>query len=231
MCRSTKISKAPVFVEKAAVSYEEWENARAADYRGHYLLLAGNRIFLFNYGDSGFLYINSYYKQETAQRNIAWYVWDVAVPGVEWIYMMARVDSLLLHGVYQGIHIYCVLDTSKDADDHPWIDFEHNEEFRWDPVRIPYMLQTKQFDFNAMERRKTIGSVYIRSGESTESQVTYILEKGEITDVRSLVPVMGVSRKTPNISRERTFGMRLEGTGHAEFAGITIQYKLIGGVR
>ena len=213
------------------VSYEEWENARAVDYRGHYLLLTGNRIFLFNYGDSGFLYINSYYKQETAQRNIAWYVWDMAVPGVEWIYMMARVDSLLMHGVYQGIHVYYVLDTSKDTDDHPWIDFEHNEEIGWEPERIPYMFQTKQFDFNVMEKRKTINSIYIWSGESTEADITYILERCEMQDVNALLPVSGVSRKTPNISRERTFGMRIEGKGNAEFSGITINYKLMGGVR
>lgn len=213
------------------VSYEEWENARAVDYRGHYLLLTGSRIFLFNYGDSGFLYINSYYKQETAQRNIAWYVWDMTVPDIEWIYMMARVDSLLLHGVYQGIHVYYVLDTSKDTDDHPWIDFEHNENIVWDLVGIPYMLQTKQFDFNAMERLKTINSVYIWSGESTEAVITYILERGEMQDVNAFLPVSGVSRKTPSISRERTFGMRIEGEGNAEFSGIVINYKMMGGVR
>ena len=145
--------------------------------------------------------------------------------------MMARVDSLLLHGVYQGIHVYYVLDTSKDTDDHPWIDFEHNEEIGWEPVRIPYMFQTKQFDFNAMERLKTINSVYIWSGESTEADITYILERGEWQDVNAFLPVSGVSRKTPSISRERTFGMRIEGKGNAEFSGITINYKLMGGVR
>ena len=93
------------------------------------------------------------------------------------------------------------------------------------------MLQTKQFDFNAMERLKTINSVYIWSGESTEAVITYILERGEMQDVNAFLPVSGVSRKTPSISRERTFGMRIEGEGNAEFSGIVINYKLMGGVR
>ena len=211
------------------ISFDEWEAAHAVDYRGHYLLQVAGKAFLFNYGDSGFLYSNSYYKQETAQRNIAWYMWDIAVEGVKWIYAMAREDQIVFLGYAGDNFVSYILDDKADFDEmNPQVD---GSEILTDKQKIPYLFQTKQFDFGAMERRKTIGSVYIRSGESTESQVTYILEKGEITDVRSLVPVMGVSRKTPNISRERTFGMRLEGTGHAEFAGITIQYKLIGGVR
>ena len=211
------------------ISYEEWQGGHAVDYRGHYLLQAGNRIFLFNYGDSGFLYINSYYKQETAQRNIAWYMWDISVSGVEWVYTMAREDQMVLLGVSGDNFVYYVLDEEADFDHvNPRIE---GYDIVVDDQKVTYSFQTKQFDFGAMERLKTINSVYIWSGESTEAVITYILERGEMQDVNAFLPVSGVSRKTPSISRERTFGMRIEGEGNAEFSGIVINYKMMGGVR
>lgn len=212
-------------------SYEEWHEARAADYRGYYLLLVGGRVFLFNYGDSGFLYINSYYKQETAQRNIAWYMWDFRMDGIDWLYLMAKEDQCVLLGTSDEDVVTYVLNSDTGLDEvNPRWDTD-SIEFCTDDRKIPYSFETKQFDFNAMERLKTINSVYIWSGESTEAVITYILERGEMQDVNAFLPVSGVSRKTPSISRERTFGMRIEGEGNAEFSGIVINYKMMGGVR
>ena len=61
--------------------------------------------------------------------------------------------------------------------------------------------------------------------------ISQLVERGEMQDVNAFLPVSGVSRKTPSISRERTFGMRIEGEGNAEFSGIVINYKMMGGVR
>ena len=78
---------------------------------------------MFNYGDSGFLYSNSYYKQETAQRNIAWYMWDIAVEGVKWIYAMAREDQIVFLGYAGDNFVSYILDDKADFDEmNPQVD-------------------------------------------------------------------------------------------------------------
>lgn len=163
------------------------------------------------------------------KQTIAWYMWDISVSGVEWVYTMAREDQMVLLGVSGDNFVYYVLDEEADFDHvNPRIE---GYDIVVDDQKVTYSFQTKQFDFGAMERLKTINSVYIWSGESTEAVITYILERGEMQDVNAFLPVSGVSRKTPSISRERTFGMRIEGEGNAEFSGIVINYKMMGGVR
>lgn len=218
-----------------AFSYDDWKKARAVNYRGHYLLQVADKAFLFNYGDSGFVNSSSYYKSDAAQRNIAWYVWDITVNGVEWLYIMARENQMVLLGHAGGYLVYYTLDDSRDFDEvNPRVE---GYEILADQVKIPCVFQTKVFDFGSPDRNKFIRRLHLGAADTADGfmSLAYITEDGVQEDICRIGAYgdgkMREWAMTPGVNRVRQFGIRAESDGNMAVDNMVLKYEVNGEVR
>lgn len=209
-----------VFPLLSMKSKEELKSAKSGKYCGYYLLLTGNDLFLFGYNAYGYMFINSYTDNSSLEKNLRWFVWDVSVPGIEWTGIMARErDGLLI-----GESADYVFDQSTSSDDYP----DADNSFIDHP--IPYLFRTKQYDFDKRESLKNIVSAYLETNNSGSMRISYKTEKGMQEGIQ-FYPTGDICRIKPNCNRVSTFGIEISGNGKIEISGITLNYKLMGGVR
>lgn len=219
-----------------AFSYDDWKKARAVNYRGHYLLQVADKAFLFNYGDSGFVNSSSYYKSDAAQRNIAWYVWDFHMEGIEWFYLMAKENRCVLLGSSSENVVTYVLDGSIDFDEvNPrWT---QSNEFCTDERKIPCVFQTKVFDFGSPDRNKFIRRLHLGAADTADGfmSLAYITEDGVQEDVCRIGAYgdgkMREWAMTPGVNRVRQFGIRAESDGNMAVDNMVLKYEVNGEVR
>ena len=106
---------------------------------------------------------------------------------------------------------------------------------------IESVIQTKMFDFGAMDRFKSIEQMYVGFGEvEGETSVQYLTDRGTLDkgvveissngDMQS-PQFIKTKRFLPGIKRALRFGVRFTATGKIAISGILIKYKYTGVTR
>jgi hypothetical protein len=106
---------------------------------------------------------------------------------------------------------------------------------------IESVIQTKMFDFGAMDRFKSIEQMYVGFGEvEGETSVQYLTDRGTLDKGTVEIPSNGdlqspqfikTKRFLPGIKRALRFGVRFTATGKIAISGILIKYKYMGVTR
>lgn len=212
----------------------EMRSAYAAEYSGHYALMVGSDMFLFDYQDENFISYMSDLSSRKPQSAISWTRWNFDC-GMTPDYMMANDDSMVIGGFLSaggaGSRFNAVL---KDGEDQKIL-FE-NGSYSVQPSPIPCLFQTKTFQFSSPERRKDIRRLFIGMTMDAAAivQATYITEAGETQDAAPTKKCSGsiAYRLSPNAVRVQQFGVRINSAGAIAVQDIVINYAVYeGGIR
>lgn len=140
-------------------------NACACDWDGHYLLCAGNRIYVMDYESYGYTYASSYGKTEDANIRIPWWIWELPrnIGGSLVLDGKAVLWGLAGEGVPEDISLdFGGFDAEYTAD----TDADGNET----PIESSFT--TKLFDFGAPHTRKNIDGISAAFGENSGEPIT-----------------------------------------------------------
>lgn len=217
---------------------DELLNASAADYNGRYYLLIGNKIYVMDYRNGSFQYYASYINDEKTQRNIAWFIWDVGMEGIEWKRIVGSNTPPVLCGV-TGYGEQTELINYVFSHKAGYSDITPSGQL--EPVNC--MFQTKVFDFSNPSVYKSVPEVYLGVGrETTEPtlRITYLTDKGEICDPYELQPTISpadshtpeyiqIRKLTPRLNRILRFGIRVESDTAMAVDSMEIKYSLFNG--
>ncbi len=219
---------APIEAALREEGREALQGASAGDYDGHYVLQAGNRLYLFDYTGSGFM-------SAAEGRALPWYIWDIALPGVEWKRFFSLSQAGVLLGEMETDETrYRVVYTLSGGED---VAVTPGSAAQTAARPIAAMCETKRFDFGRPERRKTIRRLHLgtEGGETGWLRLHYATENGVQEDAQCL-RLDGAAdlcewAVTPGVGRVRQFGVRLESEGGMALDGMTLQYEMNGEVR
>jgi hypothetical protein len=182
-------------------------NAVSADWEGHYILSIGDEFFVMDYNSYGYAHIASYNKNEDAQKNIPWWIWDKpkydrlvyagarddSTPQVLNVAELVTVgDKLLVVGLFDAewdesgmiSNVVEIMDVTEGVDCVPAFTRgggSMSEKRRaTKDVIIPTMLQTKMFDFGLPSYTKSVPRAELTLGNNggTPIKVTFITDKG-----------------------------------------------------
>ncbi len=222
--------------------------AVSCDYDGHYLLCVSGRAYLLDYMDGSFQYYANYVDERKAQRNMPWHIWEfegaphfeAMMPKGQGMAILASdgYDYLGADGAPATLRIVIPYRLEGDSDDLV--------EWTWSAGTLPEVhvkrktveaaFQTKQFDFGAPDRKKTIRRLYIgmAGGTGVPVRAAYITENGTQEDVCGWetegLDIRREQTVTPGLSRISRFGFRAESGGPICVEGLVIRYERNGEV-
>lgn len=234
---------------------KELKGAFSADWKGFYVLMVGNNLFLMDYNSYGFSNVYSYSKTEDAQSRIPWWIWKLDLPnGVEVLSLTSIEEKLFFtHTLniklkYSNRIELLYFDEDNVQDEVANIKSAPNNEGELSLVRekenkeIPTMVKTKCYDFNSPNVLKNIPKVEITFGanEGVPITVTTITDKGESDcDVYLESPELDsytvghFASKVirPSIQRANRLMLKCECNGNMAIDNITIMFKQLGGLK
>ncbi len=255
---TANVAKLSALIDKriSAVTSEDFNNAFSGIYNGHYLLMLGKHVFVLDFDHYYFNSLPSYSDTQKAQRKLVWYYWEFPI----------MQDSIFIKFFSNNNHCYIFnVSTFYIATGAPqtaqYNMFELVEErleddclkqtsvinsgdgVSLDVVTVPIesVIQTKMFDFGAMERFKSIEQLYIGFGKAEgETALQYITENGTLdkgtvnieasSDIHS-PQYVETKRFLPCIKRALRFGLRITTKGRIALGGILIKFKYMGVTR
>lgn len=217
-------------------------NSSAVAYKGYYILLSQNKLYLLNYDQYYFNSLPSYSDTKKANRKLQWHIWEAPERGYGRSLLISNNESLA---------IYSVL-FEKDEDENllkttPML-FAFNEEKHTDDVlgkengqAIESVVQTKMFNFGSMERFKSIEQMYVGFGKDESNvRIEYLTESGTLseiafpidhTDQLNSPKFIKTKRFLPGVKRALSFGVRFTATGKFVLDSILIKFKYMGAKR
>lgn len=214
-------------------------DATATCYDGFYLLKSNNKIYLMNYDQYYFTALPSYSDSKKAGRKMQWYIWEL--PEVETFAaeFISDAESLALliyikrpDGVQPFIWEF-VNQTIEDG--------YHLQDGTLITVPVENVIQTKMFDFGAMERFKSIEQLYVEFGKAEgEIDLEYLTERGRLDAIAFEIngekeenspEFIKTKRFLPGIKRALRFGLRITAKGRVALGGILIKFKYMGVMR
>ena len=246
--RNVRDLSALIRARLSAESESALRQATSCDYDGHYLLCVSGRVYLLDYMDGSFQYYANYVDERKAQRNMPWHIWEFeGSPHFEAMLSSGQGMAALVSDsyVYQGgdgalatrwIAVpYRLEGTGDDVLEWTW-SAGSLPEVHVSRKTVEASFQTKQFDFGAPDRKKTIRRLYIgMAGEAgVPVRAAYITENGTQEDVCGWeTEGMDIRREqvvTPGLSRISRFGLRVESHGPISVEGLVIRYERNGEV-
>lgn len=191
-------------------SREERLAAVAGEYRGHYLLVVGNRVYLLDCQTGAFNQFQNYSREETAQKSLPWYAWTLP----EDTYRGVAYDGAGL--VLLGNDTLYTLAGETD-----------------DGVPVTARFTTKQYGFDHPGTRKNVPRLYLEleDGTGCHLRIRYVTDRGIREDgyrpwgdgsTRQERTV----RLTPHLQHIRHVAVQIETTGALALTGITLVYEL-----
>lgn len=230
MCVSDVIERAL----KDSQTIGNLKTAHAADWRGRYLLFAGNRVFVMEYNSYGFTYAASFAKDENASARVPWYIWELPV-ATEKAFTAGRV-LYVIGTAHEGTGVqYLDVAGGDDA-------FHYSDNVT---ATMPFdaMIQTKFFDFGSPAILKRVKLVDVSLGENGGEpvRITFLSEvthedAGEVT-LKTRGAEEGSAESFVNKQvRPYTFacarfGIRLEAKRCMKLDKIMLTYSIFGGAR
>ena len=221
------------------------KNAVSCDFEGHYLLAVGNRIYVMDYNSYGYQYASSFSKNEDSNVQIPWYIWEIDNTGLVGKIFEIK-NKLMLMNSYDTSDGVMLTFSTLSADENTANDniliFNQNNELEIVEKKISSKLKTKLFDFSAAGYLKNVDRASIAFGNNGGEpiKVSFLTDKGSESDVVTLVgssiderDAAFVTVKNFYVSARavRTFGVRIECEGPLIIDGLSLQYRMLGGVK
>ncbi len=221
------------------------KNAASCDFEGHYLLTVGNKIYVMDYNSYGYQYASSYTKTEDSNALIPWYIWEF--DNGKYGEKIFEIDNkLMLKREFQTsdgvILTFSTLSAYEGGLDKALIcDFE-TEELTVVENKINSMMKTKLFDFSVAGYLKNVERVGVGLGNNGGEpiSVSFVTDKGSESDTITLDGSATDERDSafvrfknfyPSSRAVRTFGIKIECEGPLVVDGLSMQYRLLGGVK
>ena len=237
----------------SAVPSEDFNAVFSGIHNGHYLLMLGKHVFVLDFDHYYFNSLPSYSDTQKAQRKLVWYYWEFPI----------MEDSIftMFFSVYNRCYVFNVsafYPISGGTQEVQYNIFELIEGLLADdclkqtkainpsdrvsldivPIPIESVIQTKMFDFGAMDRFKSIEQMYVGFGEvEGETSVQYLTDRGTLDkgvveissngDMQS-PQFIKTKRFLPGIKRALRFGVRFTAKGRVAISGVLIKYKYMG---
>lgn len=209
--------------------------AHSADWNGYYILQVGKDAYVLDYNSYGYQYVSSYSKNEDANLRIPWYYWEFEnLDGGASTLIITTVNGNLKaitgfeNGIFAGeISADCDTDYSAIA-------------LATQPIHSNF--STKLFEFGAQGYRKNVDKVILSLGNNggepikvelitdEGSEEEYVTLEGEETKAYSPGYVKSVPLN-PCIRSVERFGVKLSCEGPLAVDGITLFYRVLGGVK
>lgn len=223
------------------ISSAKLTEAIAVDWKDHYVILVSNKIFLMDYNSYGFSSVYSYSKNEGAENNIPWWIWNIPKSQVtddRSVYLMVIPTSsdLLYFEVFIGAAVEStVYPTINRISDSNLIDTCVGGNYA-----IKSHIQTKTFDFGLPTLKKNVPRIEVVLGnnEGTPIIATVITENGtneseirlinENSDIGEMGHFQTEVIKPVNRINYR-IALKLETEGKLEVSDLVLQYKRLGG--
>ncbi|MBR4973869.1 MAG: hypothetical protein IKY45_05350, partial [Clostridia bacterium] len=219
-----------------AFSTEELQNALSADWNGHYVLTFGNKILLMDYNTYGFSSVYSYSKEESAQKKIPWWIWNIPE--------RAKIKSITSFGG----ECFTVCETEYKGDYREFTAYFDNsakcdsimvDETRTD-FPIASMFQTKLFDFGIPTKKKNVPSIEVLLGSNDGIPMTVTTITEQTTNEEQIV----LSAENSEIGEAGYFqkavikplnrinyrvALKIEAEGKLEVSDLVLKFKKLGG--
>lgn len=218
------------------------KNACSADWNGYYLLQCENRIYVLDYNSYGYQYVSSYSKNEDANLKIPWHYWELDLQaGYVPSTVLAVVDGALLLAESGSYGIFKAEFDEESAYDHILLS-DTSRNYKEISAPIKSELQTKLFEFGAQGYYKNVDRVVLSLGNNGGEPVnvcfvtdmgteeTEVTPDGEDTQPYSAGYIKSV-QLNPCIRQVERFGVKLSCDGPLAVDGITLSYRVTGGVR
>ena len=207
---------------------------------GFYFLKSNEKMYLLNYDQYFFNALPSYSDTKKANRKMQWFIWELPKLDDDAFFFKPNSLSLIVSQrdpmIGQGVYLWSF--ASQNGKDYNPIFWEDNEN-RERPIES--VIQTKMFDFGAMDRFKSIEQMYVGFGEvEGETSVQYLTDRGTLDkgvveissngDMQS-PQFIKTKRFLPGIKRALRFGVRFTAKGRVAISGVLIKYKYMGVTR
>lgn len=234
---------------------KELQGAFSADWKGFYVLMVGNNLFLMDYNSYGFSNVYSYSKTEDAQSRIPWWIWKLDLPNDVEVLSLTNSEEKLFFTHTLNIKLkysnrieLLYFDGDGVQDEVANIKSVPNDEGKLILVRekenkeIPTMVKTKYYDFNSSTTLKNIPKIELSLGTNggTAINVTAITDKGE-SDTVIYVDAPEEDRYSvghfdnkvirPLANRANRLALKFTCDGDMAIDGMTIIYKMLGGIK
>ena len=210
------------------------KNAVSADWEGHYLLFAQNNVYVMDYESYGYAYIASHTKAENAQTKIPWWYWQL--PDGDYhsdkVCSVLQTDNRLFVVFYDKTGLISQFTINQLSPDYK----DDNSK------PISSALQTKLFDFSLPAHKKNIGRVDLTLGNNGGAPISveFITENGsesqeiilEGNETQSYTAGYVNNRAVfPCIKAVGYFGVKLSCNGNIATDSLSLNYKVLGGIR
>lgn len=240
------IYKVSDMISSALSKESDLKNAVSCDFEGHYLLCAENKIYVMDYNSYGYQYASSFSKTEDSNAQIPWYIWEI--DNTKYVGKIIEIDNkLMLMNSFQtgdGVTLtFATLSVNEDVCcDQVLICDTATNELKVAENKINSKLQTKLFDFSAGHYLKNVDRVSVGFGNNGGEpiNVSFVTDKGCESDTVVLddaeinereAAFVTVKNFYPCMRAVRTFGVKIECEGPLVVEGLSLQYRLLGGVK
>ncbi len=225
------------------------KNAVSCDFEGHYLLGVGNKIYVMDYNSYGYQYASSFSKNEDSNAQIPWYVWtfDDSIGDSAFMATIYEVNNKLMllraSETREGVTLSFSLLSSDENSGSDVLLFCDSTGYTYIyENKIKSKLQTKLFDFSSSGYLKNIDRASVGFGNNGGEpiNVSFVTDKGSESDLVSLIGAatdehdaafVNVKNFYPTTRAVRTFGVKIECDGPLVVEGLSLQYRLLGGVK
>ncbi len=240
------IYKVSDMISTALAKENDLKSAISCDFEGHYLLCVGNKIYVMDYNSYGYQYASSFSKNEDSNAQIPWYIWklDKSVYNGK-IFEMN--NKLMLMNSYKTnddvILAFSVFSADDDSANDKILDYDTAAgKMVINENKINSKLQTKLFDFSAAGYLKNVDRVSIAFGNNGGEPINvgFLTDKGSESDVVTLAGSSTDERDAAFVTVKnfyvsacavRTFGVKIECEGPLIIDGLSLQYRMLGGVK
>ena len=230
----------------------------AIDWEGRYLLFCGSHVYVMEYNSYGYTHVSSYTKQEDAVTKIPWYYWelpikpDCAAACCDVMLLPVFIDAGKLAGNTHGYITMAYISGEDGNDIMTYRSYNGNypdepyDSSKWTLYTEEYdiysTLKTKLFEFGAHGYYKNVDKLVLSLGNNggkpinvsfvtdmgTEEET--VMLDGDDTKAYSSGYVKSL-QLNPCIRQVERFGVRLSCEGPLAVDGITLTYRITGGVR
>lgn len=217
-------------IEQRLKAESNLKDAFSCDWEGCYVLLVGGHIYVMDYNSDGYQYVYSYQKNEDANIRIPWYYWELPECTLNTVAFVT--DGLLKIGYaefLQGVNLLC-----------RWLTLGESAEQKDEVVKS--MLVSKLFEFSAGNYLKNIDRISIGIGKNgvVPIKISFVSDVGVESETVILNALNRNEREAnfitvknfhPTTRAVRTFGVKIECEGPLCIDGLSVQYRLLGGVK
>ncbi len=235
---------------------ERLRTATSADFGGHYVLFLDDCALVADYCCYGYQYVHSYSKSDNANALIPWYYWDFSflkASGVGDEYKSACIGILngtLIMRAYFDASIdskAALVGFAMDVKEYSGVDAVFYNDFNNNLLQlkdsvINCHIASKLFELGNGIYNINVDGVAVKIGSNNGADITvkFITDQGEESTIvkekreyRTFAAINFVKPKwiRPCIRAVSKFGLELECDGGLVVDGLSIQYRLLGGVK